>query len=39
MKKEQKTHDIKNVYFQKKYRHCVIGKKKLFEKEYNLLSN
>ena len=44
-KKEQKTNilnvknEVKNFYYQEKYRHYIKGKKIQFEKQYNLLSN
>ena len=45
MKKEQKPcifqikNDVKNFYFLEKYRHYTKGKKRLFDKQYALLSN
>ena len=45
IKKKQKLHmfkvrnDIKNFYFQEKYRHYTKGKKKVFDKQYMFLSN
>ena len=42
---EQKTHfinvknDIKNYYFQEKYRYYIRGKGQIFDKQYLLLSN
>ena len=43
-KKEQKPniinvkHEVKNLYYQEKYRQCIKGRKIQFEKQYNLLS-
>ena len=45
MKKEQKPcifqikNDVKNFYFLEKYRHYIKGKKRLFDKQYALLTN
>ena len=45
MKKEQEPNiinvkiDVKNFYFQEKYRHYIKGKGRLFDKKYLLLSN
>ena len=45
MKKEQKPsiqfvkNDIKNFYFQEKYRYYIKGREKVFDKQYILLSN
>ena len=45
MKKEQRPrivnvkYEVKNFYYQEKYRHYIKGKKAQYDKQYNLLSN